>query len=79
LRVRVADTGVGFQASSGSGIGLSNIRSRLAALYGEGATLALESNEPTGVVATIAVPLAALSRAADRPGRAAPVRAGSPS
>ena len=66
LRIRVADTGVGFQASSGSGIGLSNIRSRLAALYGAGASLQLESNEPTGVVATIAVPLAALARPSDR-------------
>jgi LytS/YehU family sensor histidine kinase len=70
LQVRVSDTGVGFQASSGSGIGLSNIRSRLAALYGPAATLQLESNEPTGVVAAIAVPMAALSRApAADPGR----------
>ena len=65
LQVRVADTGVGFQASSGSGIGLSNIRSRLAALYGPGASLQLESNEPKGVVALITVPFAALSRRPD--------------
>ena len=58
LRVQVADTGVGFQASSGSGIGLANIRSRLAALYGPEASLQLESNQPTGVVATISVPFA---------------------
>jgi signal transduction histidine kinase len=63
LRVCVSDTGVGFQASSGCGIGLSNIRSRLAALYGPAATLQLESNEPTGVIAAIAVPMAALGRA----------------
>jgi len=63
VRVRVADTGVGFQASSGSGIGLSNIRSRLAALYGPAATLQLESNEPTGVVAAIAMPMSALNKA----------------
>ena len=62
LHVRVADTGVGFQAASGSGIGLANIRSRLAALYGQGASLQLESNQPTGVVAAITVPLVALDR-----------------
>ena len=69
LRVSVADTGVGFQASSGTGIGLSNIRSRLAALYGTEATLQLESSQPTGVVATIAVPLAALRSQQNRAAR----------
>ncbi len=55
LTVSVADTGVGFQASSGSGIGLANIRSRLQALYGPRATLELAANDPTGVVATIRI------------------------
>jgi signal transduction histidine kinase len=56
LEVRVADTGAGFQASSGSGIGLANIRSRLTALYGGRARLQLESNTPRGVVSLISVP-----------------------
>ena len=56
LRVRVADTGAGFHDSSGSGIGLANIGSRLAALYGGRARLDLEANEPRGVVSVIAVP-----------------------
>jgi hypothetical protein len=56
LQVRVADTGAGFQNSSGSGIGLANIRSRLAALYGGRARFDLEANEPRGVVSIIAVP-----------------------
>jgi signal transduction histidine kinase len=56
LRVRVADTGAGFHHSSGSGIGLANIGSRLAALYGGRASLSLEANEPRGVVSVIAVP-----------------------
>jgi signal transduction histidine kinase len=56
LRVRVADTGAGFNNSSGSGIGLANIGSRLAALYGGRASLSLEANEPRGVVSVIAVP-----------------------
>jgi hypothetical protein len=55
LAVRVADTGVGFQESSGSGIGLANIRSRLQALHGTEATLTLIANVPSGVVATIRV------------------------
>ena len=56
LQVRVADDGAGFHTSSGSGIGLANIRSRLAALYGGRAGLTLESNEPRGVVSVIVVP-----------------------
>ena len=58
LEVRVADTGAGFNMSSGSGIGLANIRSRLAALYRGRASLALESNGARGVVSVIRVPLA---------------------
>jgi hypothetical protein len=57
LQVDVADTGVGFKASSGSGIGLANIRARLAAIFGAGAELALFANEPRGVVARIVAPL----------------------
>lgn len=57
LQVDVADTGVGFRASSGSGIGLANIRARLGAIFGAGAELALFANEPRGVVARIVAPL----------------------
>ena len=56
LRVAVADTGVGFAKAAGGGTGLANIRARLAAQYGSAATLALERNEPQGIVAIIAVP-----------------------
>lgn len=57
LHLSVADSGVGFQSSCGSGVGLVNIRARLRALYGQGAALALQQNMPRGVVARIAVPL----------------------
>jgi len=57
LVLTVADTGRGFSAESGSGVGLANIRARLAALYGERATLRLQANSPRGVVATITLPL----------------------
>ncbi len=56
LRLVVADTGRGFAETVGAGVGLANIRERLAALYGETARLTLEGNTPRGVVATIDVP-----------------------
>jgi hypothetical protein len=56
LRLTVADTGRGFAETIGAGVGLANIRERLAALYGDKARLDLVANEPHGVVATIEVP-----------------------
>src|SRR6266513_1025575 len=56
LVLSVADTGGGFAAASGSGVGLANIRARLGAQYGERATLKLEANSPRGVLATIKLP-----------------------
>ena len=58
VAVEVRDNGVGFQVgagSSGSGIGLANIRSRLAALYGAGASMVLLQNDPTGVIARVEI------------------------
>ena len=60
LRVSVADTGAGLskvELRGGDGVGLSNIRSRLATLYGARAQLSLRDNAPHGVIATIEVPL----------------------
>jgi hypothetical protein len=60
LRVTVADTGAGLSTAAyhgGDGVGLSNIRSRLAALYRGRARLTLCGNAPHGVVANIEVPL----------------------
>jgi signal transduction histidine kinase len=59
LILSVADTGVGFSPGSGGGTGLANIRARLAAQFGDRASLALENNELGGVTATITLPLAA--------------------
>ena len=56
LRVWVADTGEGIVPKKGGGVGLSNIRERLQALYGDEARLTLEENAPHGVVASIEVP-----------------------
>jgi hypothetical protein len=60
LRVLVRDTGRGLSDTpmqTGSGVGLSNLRERLAALYGTRGRFTLTSNEPQGVVASIEVPL----------------------
>jgi hypothetical protein len=56
LRLSVEDTGRGFAETLGSGVGLTNIRERLAALYGDAAKLTLEANPPHGVIAAIEVP-----------------------
>jgi len=56
LRFSVADNGKGFAENLGAGVGLANIRERLAAIYGEKGKLLLEANEPRGVVSTIEVP-----------------------
>ena len=56
LRVSVIDTGRGFAETIGAGVGLANIRERLAALYGNAGKLTLEAREPHGVEAMIEVP-----------------------
>jgi hypothetical protein len=59
VAVTVADDGDGFNAStSGTGIGLKNVRERLQLRYGERAALAVVANFPAGVAATITVPAA---------------------
>src|SRR4029453_8907222 len=62
--IEVSDTGAGFAASGGSGVGLANTRSRLAALYGQDASLSLSNGAPRGVVARIRLPLQALEQPA---------------
>jgi sensor histidine kinase YesM len=56
LRVSVEDTGEGIRPMKGGGLGLSNIRERLKALYGPSARLVIEERAPRGVVASIEVP-----------------------
>jgi signal transduction histidine kinase len=59
LEVCVADTGVGLKADNqgGSGIGLYNVRARLATLYGPRACVRIQANTPTGVRASLYLPL----------------------
>ena len=57
VSVTVADDGLGFsEAGSGTGIGLKNVRERLALVYGGAASLSIVGNFPSGVAATITVP-----------------------
>jgi len=58
LEIAVADTGAGLEGAptAGTGIGLANIRERLALLYGEQAVLELEENVPRGFRARILMP-----------------------
>jgi signal transduction histidine kinase len=58
LVVIVADTGLGFgkAETTGTGVGMANIRERLALLYGDRATLSVSENRPSGTVVKITVP-----------------------
>jgi Histidine kinase/Histidine kinase-, DNA gyrase B-, and HSP90-like ATPase len=58
LSVTVADTGLGFgrAATSGTGVGLANIRERLSLLYGKAASVTVAENQPSGTIVTITVP-----------------------
>lgn len=59
VAVTVADDGRGFTAEGGgTGIGLRNVRERLRLAYGAGASFSIVANFPSGVAATITVPLA---------------------
>jgi sensor histidine kinase YesM len=59
LVIEVRDTGLGLGAgvssTVGGGVGLANVRERLAAIYGERARLQIEENSPHGVVAMIEI------------------------
>lgn len=64
LLIEVADTGIGFTASAGSGVGLANARERLSLLYGDAAELDLTLNDTVtnhnpggnGVIARVSIP-----------------------
>ncbi|MBL8345652.1 MAG: histidine kinase [Rubrivivax sp.] len=60
LQVTVADDGAGFGSgiagSAGTGLGLANIRERLAQMYGERASLELRARPEGGVAASLTLP-----------------------
>ena len=58
IDVCVSDDGVGFGVAEtmGTGVGLRNIRERLAGLYGSSASLSIAEVQPSGVCATVRIP-----------------------
>lgn len=56
LRISIVDDGLGFAETPGEGMGLANIRARLAAIYGPTARLELSSGVGAGVTATLDLP-----------------------
>jgi signal transduction histidine kinase len=56
LAVTVEDTGAGLRTDRPDGVGLTNVRGRLDALYGDAGQLVMEQNMPSGVRARIIVP-----------------------
>lgn len=61
LAIEVADNGRGFVADGGSGVGLANTRSRLAALFGDRAALELRAAPGGGVVARLILPMRSIT------------------
>jgi hypothetical protein len=57
LRVTVLDNGAGFSGVQGSGVGLSNIRQRLEAIYGNRAWLEVGAMATGGFMASIVIPI----------------------
>jgi signal transduction histidine kinase len=56
LELTVTDTGVGLNANAPEGVGLSNVRARLASLFGPKGKLLLYASSPHGVIAKLIVP-----------------------
>jgi Histidine kinase len=56
IAVSVMNTGSSINSHKGTGVGLKNVRDRLAALYGDRASLSLTEKLPSIVIATLRIP-----------------------
>jgi sensor histidine kinase YesM len=56
LELTVRDTGPGFSEAAAGGLGLDNVRARLAALFGDAGSLELAEPREGGVLATLRLP-----------------------
>ncbi|TAG05497.1 MAG: hypothetical protein EAZ43_03180 [Betaproteobacteria bacterium] len=63
LTISVSDDGLGFKQTSGSGIGIANVRERLAALYRDGAYVNVAPQDGGGVISTLCIPVAEKNKA----------------
>jgi sensor histidine kinase YesM len=57
LTISVSDNGPGFKQTSGSGIGIANVRERLVALYRDRASVNIVPCEGGGVISTLSIPV----------------------
>lgn len=57
LELTVTDTGVGFRTDAPHGVGLANVRARLASLYENRGKLEFYTNTPQGVIARLILPV----------------------
>lgn len=57
VNIEIADTGSGMADQHTPGVGLANVRERLARIYGNQARLVIEENRPHGVAVVIEVPM----------------------
>jgi AcrR family transcriptional regulator len=67
LVCEVVDTGLGLTGDPAPGIGLANVRARLAALYGPDAGMEVRPNEPRGLRLKLTIPIAWATLAALSP------------
>ena len=56
LRICIIDTGLGFASKPSNGIGLKNVRERIAKLYGNAGSVLIEENQPNGTRVVLTVP-----------------------
>jgi hypothetical protein len=56
FRLMVSDTGAGLMENTVAGVGLANVKERLATLYGDKGRLILEDNHPSGLRVTMEIP-----------------------
>ena len=56
MRISVIDTGMGFGNKSSNGIGLKNVRERVAKLYGNAGSVLIEENQPSGTSVVLTIP-----------------------
>jgi sensor histidine kinase YesM len=57
LTISVIDDGAGFKQTSGNGIGIANVRDRLAVLYQDRAAVSVVPREGGGVISTLSIPV----------------------
>ncbi|MBI3530455.1 MAG: sensor histidine kinase [Betaproteobacteria bacterium] len=57
LDIEIADTGSGLSEDSVPGVGLSNVRARLQALYADRAQFLLQPNQPRGLKIRLEIPI----------------------